>query len=460
MKKIVSFLGVIAMMALTFGVYPAMAAGGITAITYTPSGSVVSTFIQPSTTLGVFTPTVAIVVTNTITFTLPAGTVITEGNVAVGDFTIQQAANGGVAGVATAPTAVTPNAAARTLVLTVAAASLSTGAGAGTGVVTVAMSGGATGNEIQNPAVANSGLSFTIITTTNDTPGTIATVVFNPAAITDLSCQGANQAGAVYLLWTVPAGTSVGYTIHYSSGAITTDNLFNAATDYVNTFGPGTPTQSSGSIALIGLAPAATYFFNVKALGLGTSASAISNANIVCRVGATASSVTTVASKPVSSVVSPVGQSSVQAEANVTIRGTSSDSAASSAKQVEVSTDGGTTWALAKPTVSNTSNGFDWTYLWTAPAEGPHLIKTRATNWLGVVETPGAGITVTVAPKAGIIYVPESQATPAQKTATIISAMPYANAVGATQIQADITYLQQQIIILLQQLLQFLTAGM
>ena len=463
MKKLVSFLSVIAMMALVFGVSPAIAAGGVTAITYTPSGSVVSTFVQPSTTLGVFTPQVAIVVTNTITFTLPVGTVITELNVAVGDFTIQQAASGGgTPGTATAPTGVVANAVARTLVLTVAAASLSTGADAGLGVVTVAMSGTAAGNEIQNPAVANSGLTFTVATTTNDTPGSIATVVFNPAAIADLSCQGANQAGTVYLLWTVPVGTSGGYTIHYSSNDITTDNLFNAATNYINTFGPGTPTQSSGSIALTGLAPAATYFFSVKALGAGTSASAISApTGIVCRVGATASSVTTVASKPVSSVASPVDKSSVPAETNVTVRGTSSDTTASSVKQVEVSTDGGTTWGVAVPTVSNSNNGFDWTYLWTAPAEGPHLIKTRATNWLGVVETPGAGITVTVSSKAGIIYLQPGETAPAGTTTTAaatIAAMPYASPVGDTQIQANITYLQTQLLALLQQLLAALQA--
>lgn len=445
MKKLLSFLSVIAI-TLAFGISPAMAAGGVTAITYTPSGSVVSTFIQPSTTLGVFTPTIAIVVTNTITFTLPAGTAITEVNVAAGDFTIQQAANGGVAGVATAPTGVVANNAARTLVFTVAAASLSTGAGAGTGVVTVAMSGTATGDEIQNPAVANSGLTFTVATTTNDTAGSIATVVFNPAAITNLFCQTPNQGGAVYLTWTVPAGVTGGYLIHYSSGDITTQNLFNAATNYVNTFVSGTPGQSSGSNLLVGLAPNATYFFNVEALGAGTSQAAISNTGVVCRIGSGASSnaAALAAAAPKSSIVSPTADSSVPAEAAVTVRGISSDTEASSIAKVEISTDGGSTWFDTVPTASNNTYGFDWEYAWTNPVEGPHLLKTRATDRAGNVETPSAGITITVGQKSAVIIVPEGQAP--------ISTTPVVGA-AADQIRLQITTIQQQIIVLIQQLI-------
>jgi hypothetical protein len=444
MKKTFSILGIAMAFVMAFLGAPSVFAAANTAIAYTPSGSVISTFIQPSTTLGVFTPTTAILAAGTITFTLPAGTVITEGNVAAGDFTIQQAANGGVAGVATAPTGVVATAAARTLVFTVAANSLSTGAGAGTGVVTVAMSGTATGDEIQNPAVANSGLSFTVATAADT--GTIATVVFNPAAITNLFCQTPNQGGAVYLTWTVPAGVTGGYLIHYSSGDITTQNLFNAATNYINTFVNGTPGQSSGSNLLVGLAPNATYFFNVEALGAGTSQAAISNIGVVCRIGSGASSnvAALAAAAPKSSIVSPTADSSVPAEAAVTVRGVSSDTEASSIAKVEISTDGGTTWVDTVPTVSNSNYGFDWEYAWTNPAEGPHLLKTRATDRAGNVETPSAGITVTVGQKAGIIYVP-------------VSEMPVAGtpaaAVNATQIRAQITTIQQQIIVLIQQLI-------
>jgi hypothetical protein len=208
----------------------------------------------------------------------------------------------------------------------------------------------------------------------------------------------------------------------------------------------GTPGQSSGSNLLIGLAPNATYFFNVEAKGGNSSQAGLSNTGVVCRIGSGGSSATSVlpAAKPASSVVSPADNSTVPAEAAVTIRGTSSDSVASSIETVEISTDGGATWFAAVPTVSNSNYGFDWTYAWTNPAEGPHVIKTRATDRSGAVETPGAGITVTVGQKAAIVIVPEGQ-TP--------STTPV---VGATvdQIRLQIATIQQQLVVLIQQLIQ------
>jgi hypothetical protein len=71
-----------------------------------------------------------------------------------------------------------------------------------------------------------------------------------------------------------------------------------------------------------------------------------------------------------------------------TIKGTASDTG-SGIQRVEISTDGGSTWNLATGTNS-------WSYIWTIPADGTYTIKSRATDAAGNVETPGAGIQVTV----------------------------------------------------------------
>jgi parallel beta-helix repeat protein len=73
-----------------------------------------------------------------------------------------------------------------------------------------------------------------------------------------------------------------------------------------------------------------------------------------------------------------------------TIRGTADDGTGSGVFKVEISTDGGTTWAVA----TGTDN---LTYRWTPPGNGAYNIRTRATDNADNVETPGPGINVTVA---------------------------------------------------------------
>jgi hypothetical protein len=73
----------------------------------------------------------------------------------------------------------------------------------------------------------------------------------------------------------------------------------------------------------------------------------------------------------------------------VTITGTASDSGGGVVAGVEVSVDGGQTW---HPAVGRTS----WTYTWTISTSGSINIKSRATDDSVNMETPSAGITVTV----------------------------------------------------------------
>ncbi|MHB0975834.1 MAG: OmpL47-type beta-barrel domain-containing protein [Candidatus Aquicultorales bacterium] len=91
---------------------------------------------------------------------------------------------------------------------------------------------------------------------------------------------------------------------------------------------------------------------------------------------------------PPASTISAPSNGAVLNGLNYTISGTASDDL-SGVTQVEVSTDGGSSWNVATGTAT-------WSYSWTLPADGSYNIRTRATDAKGNVETPGAGVTVTV----------------------------------------------------------------
>ena len=276
----------------------------------------------------------------------------------------------------------------------------------------------------------------------------------NPVAINDLACLSSGIPGSVYLSWTVPTGTTGAYTAAYSPSPIANILQFAGAFPIADatTWPNGVVGQSSGIQLVTGISPSVIYFFSVRAKGANASISDVSTGTAICTAGSAASSAASVnqVSKPASSITSPVAEASFKAETTITITGSSSDNGVSSVKKVEVSTDGGTTWADATSLTSNSNYGFSWKYDWTGGGEGPHLLKSRATSWTGVVETPGAGITVTILSKSGIVYTGTS--TPQQVVSQITSASSVA------QIQAAITVLQTQLLSLLQQLLVMLTA--
>ncbi len=103
--------------------------------------------------------------------------------------------------------------------------------------------------------------------------------------------------------------------------------------------------------------------------------------------GLVAATKSTDATPPVS-VISPLG--SVTEQQIVTITGTATDTGGLVAG-VEVSTDGGATWHPATGTAT-------WTYNWWPQAPGAVKILSRATDDSLNLETPGAGISVTVIP--------------------------------------------------------------
>jgi len=103
-------------------------------------------------------------------------------------------------------------------------------------------------------------------------------------------------------------------------------------------------------------------------------------------VAATASSDGTA---PSSAILAPTDGASLPVGSPAMISGTATDAGGGVVGGVEVSVDGGTTWNRAEGRTS-------WSYTWTPTSSGTATIRTRAADDSGNVETPGAGISVTV----------------------------------------------------------------
>jgi len=93
--------------------------------------------------------------------------------------------------------------------------------------------------------------------------------------------------------------------------------------------------------------------------------------------------------RPSSFISSPYG-GQVLAGTSAVISGTMGDPT-SGVKRVEVSTNGGVTWAVA--TMTGLSS---WVYTWTLPADGTYILRSRAVDNADNVEIPGPGISVMV----------------------------------------------------------------
>lgn len=106
-------------------------------------------------------------------------------------------------------------------------------------------------------------------------------------------------------------------------------------------------------------------------------------------VAATASNDT---APPISSIASPVSGTTLTSGSTVTVTGTAVDSGGGVVAGVEVSVDGGITWHPA----NGTGN---WSYSWTPGAPGSVTLKSRAVDDSGNLESPSAGVTVTVNPR-------------------------------------------------------------
>jgi hypothetical protein len=275
----------------------------------------------------------------------------------------------------------------------------------------------------------------------NSTGHTLAITV-NPATIGTLTCSSGGSSGVINLAWTNPAGVNNGYEAKYYAAAIDGSN-YASATTYTQAWVSGT-VGAANSQVLTGFNPGTNYWFALKALGLNSNESAVSN-TVLCTAppfgGSSGSTADTQA--PTTQIISPAGNSTV-ATGTVVVKGTTKDNGTSSIQKVEVSLDGGTTWV---PAVTTTADGVNvlWEYTIANAAAGTMSIRARATDWVNNVETNGPSITLAVSATA--------PTTPVTTTPTIT--VP----AGLTGVQAQIYTLQVQLVSLLQQLLAMLLAA-
>jgi hypothetical protein len=109
---------------------------------------------------------------------------------------------------------------------------------------------------------------------------------------------------------------------------------------------------------------------------------------------------------PTSTITSPTASTTVQVSNQLTITGTANDTGGGVVGGVEVSVDGGITWHPA--------NGRgNWSYTWTPTTAATATIKSRAADDSGNLETPGAGITVTVTSRTCPCSIWDNSVTPA-----------------------------------------------
>src|SRR5205814_914896 len=92
---------------------------------------------------------------------------------------------------------------------------------------------------------------------------------------------------------------------------------------------------------------------------------------------------------PTSHITSPAPGASLTDSSSVTVQGTASDAGGGVVAGVEVSTDGGTTWHPATGTTN-------WSYAWSGHGSPSAVLKSRAVDDSGNLESPSAGTTVNV----------------------------------------------------------------
>ncbi|MDD4931781.1 MAG: Ig-like domain-containing protein [Candidatus Colwellbacteria bacterium] len=267
-------------------------------------------------------------------------------------------------------------------------------------------------------------------------------ITVNPATISTLTCLSGGQAGAINLNWAAPAGVSNGYEVKYYSDPINASNYASGST-YVQAWASGTVAAAQAQVAT-GFNSGTRYHFAIKALGLNSNESAVSNTISCVAPPVGGSSAYADSQAPTSRITSPAANGTAPSGVALVIKGTAKDNGTSSVQKVEVSVDGGLTWALATVTSSDISN-LIWEFTWTNPSAGEKTIMVRSTDWVNNVEIPiSQKITIT---SGTVVTTPSGVAAPGLQTAP-----------GIQDRAAQIKSLQQQLITLLQQLLNQLIA--
>jgi len=116
-------------------------------------------------------------------------------------------------------------------------------------------------------------------------------------------------------------------------------------------------------------------------------------------VSATASTITT---PPTSVVTAPPSGTKFLTGSQVTISGTAKAVTGAVVAGVEVSLDGGATWHPVS--IASVANSTTWSLSWTPAVPGSVTIRSRAVDDNGNLETPSAGVTVTVIEQGWTIF--------------------------------------------------------
>ena len=98
---------------------------------------------------------------------------------------------------------------------------------------------------------------------------------------------------------------------------------------------------------------------------------------------------------PTSTITSPVAGANLQDNSSVTISGTATDTGGGVVAEVDVSSDGGSTWHPATISGGDAAS-VNWSYTWKARSAPTTTIMSRAVDDSGNIEKPTAGVTVNV----------------------------------------------------------------
>ena len=120
--------------------------------------------------------------------------------------------------------------------------------------------------------------------------------------------------------------------------------------------------------------------------------------------------------RPTSTITSPLSGALIPDGTSVTVTGTASD-AGGVVGGVEVSTDGGTSWHRATGTAN-------WTYSWNAHGSPTSVLRSRAVDDSGNIESTGPGVTTNVSCPCSLVGV------------HVVPAVPDANDVNAAELGA------------------------
>jgi methionine-rich copper-binding protein CopC len=115
------------------------------------------------------------------------------------------------------------------------------------------------------------------------------------------------------------------------------------------------------------------------------------------QAGLVQTSASTDTTAPTSTITSPAAGATVYAATTVAISGSATDTGGGVVAGIEISVDNGATWHKANLAVAATP--VTWSYSWTPTSVGVVTIKTRAVDDSANLETPSAGVNVTVAPR-------------------------------------------------------------